>query len=192
MKRVGIIGLSHDHIWDVLPDLAGNEDIELIAAASAQLPLLERINKEYDTANYPDAQEMAASEKLDAVLIYGNNRAGAEEGLKALERGWHVLIEKPMAADLEGANQLLQTSNTTSRRLMINWPIAWWPPLMHAMNLAQSGKIGELWQTRYRAAHQGPKEMGASEYFCDWLYDCLLYTSPSPRDLSTSRMPSSA
>ena len=25
-----------------------------------------------------------------------------------------------------------------------------------------------------------------------WLKDCLLYTSPSPRDLSTSRMPSSA
>jgi len=26
----------------------------------------------------------------------------------------------------------------------------------------------------------------------DWRKDCLLYTSPSPRDLSTSRMPSSA
>ena len=25
-----------------------------------------------------------------------------------------------------------------------------------------------------------------------WFRDCLLYTSPSPRDLSTSRMPSSA
>ena len=25
-----------------------------------------------------------------------------------------------------------------------------------------------------------------------WFYGCLLYTSPSPRDLSTSRMPSSA
>ena len=25
-----------------------------------------------------------------------------------------------------------------------------------------------------------------------WAWDCLLYTSPSPRDLSTSRMPSSA
>ena len=25
-----------------------------------------------------------------------------------------------------------------------------------------------------------------------WIVDCLLYTSPSPRDLSTSRMPSSA
>ena len=37
MTRVGIIGLSHDHIWDVLPDLVVNEDIELVATASAQL-----------------------------------------------------------------------------------------------------------------------------------------------------------
>ena len=28
--------------------------------------------------------------------------------------------------------------------------------------------------------------------FPDWYWNCLLYTSPSPRDLSTSRMPSSA
>ena len=28
--------------------------------------------------------------------------------------------------------------------------------------------------------------------FLDYTYACLLYTSPSPRDLSTSRMPSSA
>ena len=28
--------------------------------------------------------------------------------------------------------------------------------------------------------------------FATWLYRCLLYTSPSPRDRSVSRMPSSA
>ena len=139
MTRVGIIGLSHDHIWDVLPDLAGNEDIELVAAASAQLPLLERIKKEYGAATYPDAQEMAAGEKRDAVLIYGNNRAGAEEGVKALERGWHVLIEKPMAANLAGADELLKTSDASDKRLMVNWPIAWWPQLNHAIAMAQAG-----------------------------------------------------
>ena len=62
MTRVGIIGLSHDHIWDVLPDLAGNEDIELVAAARAQVPLLERIKKDYVAATYPDAQELADGE----------------------------------------------------------------------------------------------------------------------------------
>ena len=34
-------------------------------------------------------------------------------------------------------------------------------------------------QQEYRTLHRG-------------MYTCLLYTSPSPRDLSTSRMPSSA
>ena len=32
----------------------------------------------------------------------------------------------------------------------------------------------------------------AAQLGCDWVGTCLLYTSPSPRDLSTSRMPSSA
>ena len=30
------------------------------------------------------------------------------------------------------------------------------------------------------------------DYWAEWCGPCLLYTSPSPRDLSTSRMPSSA
>jgi len=171
MTRLGIIGLSHDHVWDVLPDAAADERVELVAAASAQLPLLERAKKEFGLATYPDANEMAAGEQLDAVFIYGNNRAGAEEGVKALERGWHVLIEKPLSADLEGARQLLQAADTTGKRLMVNWPIAWWAPLRHALQMAQAGELGELWQVKYRAAHEGPKEMGASEYFCDWLYD---------------------
>ena len=39
----------------------------------------------------------------------------------------------------------------------------------------------------------GPNwEMKDSEDDADFLKACLLYTSPSPRDLSTSRMPSSA
>ena len=33
---------------------------------------------------------------------------------------------------------------------------------------------------------------GLKQYANNKLYSCLLYTSPSPRDLSTSRMPSSA
>ena len=35
-----------------------------------------------------------------------------------------------------------------------------------------------------------PKQAMKSQH--DLYWDCLLYTSPSPRDLSTSRMPSSA
>ena len=40
-----------------------------------------------------------------------------------------------------------------------------------------------------RITFRTKKELKA---YYDWITCCLLYTSPSPRDLSTSRMPSSA
>lgn len=54
---------------------------------------------------------------------------------------------------------------------MVNWPFAWWPQLQHAVTLAQNGELGDVWQVKYRAAHAGPREMGCSSYFCDWLTD---------------------
>ena len=39
---------------------------------------------------------------------------------------------------------------------------------------------------------KGGTRLLTNVYRIDTLYACLLYTSPSPRDLSTSRMPSSA
>ena len=59
--------------------------------------------------------------------------------------------------------------------------------LIHALLKAQTdllwfGGIG----TYVRGANETDREVG------DRANDCLLYTSPSPRDLSTSRMPSSA
>ena len=41
-------------------------------------------------------------------------------------------------------------------------------------------------------AEDGTQVVAAGGFFGSYLDICLLYTSPSPRDLSTSRMPSSA
>ena len=51
---------------------------------------------------------------------------------------------------------------------------------------------------KYADTHEYVKEengclkIGVSEFAIDQLGDCLLYTSPSPRDRYISRMPSSA
>jgi predicted dehydrogenase len=54
---------------------------------------------------------------------------------------------------------------------MVNWPIAWDPPIRHALRLAAEGRIGRVTHVEYRGAHAGPKEYGCSTYFYDWLYD---------------------
>lgn len=169
--RVAALGLIHDHVWDNLPSLRGCERAELVAAWDENAPLLERVQNEYGCQTYSNVDQLFEQENLDAVYVFSSNADGAELAIQAMERGLHVLIEKPMAATLDAAERMLAAGEQQNVRLMINWPFAWWPQLQHALKLAEDGAVGEVWQVRYRAAHQGPEEFGCSEYFCQWLLD---------------------
>lgn len=172
--KIAVLGLVHDHVWDNLPFLAAHKDAALIAAADPNEPLLTRIATEYGCKTYVSADELLATEDLDAVYIFSNNFDGAELAVKAMSRNLHVLIEKPMAANLAQADQMLATAKAKDVKLVINWPFAWWPQLQKAVALAENGQIGKLWAVKYRAAHAGPAELGCSRYFCDWLFNSEL------------------
>ena len=170
--RVGIIGLVHDHAWDNLPTLKSHADTSIVAVADPNAELIERFKTEYDCDQaYDDYEDLLQEENLDAVYIFDSNRSGAEAAQLALSMGIHVMIEKPMASSLEEADDMLAAARATNTRLMINWPLAWWPQIQHAINLIHTGDIGRVWQVKYRAAHAGPKELGCSDFFCGWLFD---------------------
>ncbi|MCA9177801.1 MAG: hypothetical protein KDB14_25215, partial [Planctomycetales bacterium] len=69
------------------------------------------------------------------------------------------------------ADRMLAAAISQRKRLIVNWPFAWWPQLQVALQMAASGALGPIWQVRYRAAHAGPRELGCSAAFCDWLFD---------------------
>jgi predicted dehydrogenase len=82
-----------------------------------------------------------------------------------------VLVEKPMAADLAGAEALLAAARAHRLPLMVNWPTAWRPALRHGLALVRAGAVGEPVQLSHRGGHAGPREFGCSPEFCTWLYD---------------------
>lgn len=169
--RIGILGLSHDHVWDNLPEMRDIPGVELVAAADSDQELLDRVRREYRVETHEDWEDLLNEGAVDAVMVYGNNAESVMMAGEALGLGMHVLLEKPMANRLNGADFLLAQSRTCDARLMVNWPFAWWPQLREALRLAKEGAIGQIWQVRYRAAHAGPREMGCSEAFYSWLYD---------------------
>lgn len=169
--RVGILGMTHDHIWSVAGDLKESELGELVAAADPNAPLVEKARADFGVAAYDSYEEMLESTALDAVYVYSDNAGSVELVEMAADRGLHVLVEKPMAADLVGADAMVAATRRAGVQLMVNWPFAWWAPFQHALNLAQGGRIGRLFGTRYRAAHCGPKELGCTPFFYEWLYD---------------------
>ena len=171
--RIGILGLTHDHIWDHghLEAIQTAEGAELVAAADPHQPLLDQMNARYGPKTYASYEAMLDSEKLDAVYIFADNAAAADLTELAAARGLHVMAEKPMAATLAQAERMIRAAANAGTVLMVHWPFAWSPALLHAIKMAHDGAIGELFQVRYRSAHAGPKEFGCTPYFYNWLYD---------------------
>lgn len=170
--RIGVLGLTHDHIWHHAPDLSANPHIEVVHVADEHEDLVRKFSQAVKVGQtYARAEDLLDHEQLDVVMIYADNRRSAELAIAAMRRGLHVIVEKPMASTLEQADRMLTAAATYGVKLMVNWPIAWNPPVRTALRLAADGRIGRITQVEYRAAHIGPKEYGCSPYFYDWLYD---------------------
>lgn len=168
--RIGVVGLTHDHVWSNLENLAASENGQLVAVADSNQPLVDRVTQEYGCAVYADYREMVDRESLDAVYVFCDNAEGAEVGAWAAEHGLHVMVEKPMAATLEGAERLMAAATVAGERLMINWPVVWRPQVQAALDIATRPGFGPIWQLTHRAGHGGP-EAECSSYFQEWILD---------------------
>lgn len=169
---VAVIGLIHDHVWNVLRWWNEVDAAELVAAADANPPLLERVESEFGvTRLFPAPEPLLKQVRPDVVLVYLDNAGTADVVEQAAAAGAHVMVEKPMAATLEQADRMLAACRRARVELMVNWPTAWNPGIQTADRLIREGAIGRPHKLRYLAAHQGPKEIGCSTYFYEWLYD---------------------
>jgi predicted dehydrogenase len=170
--NVGVLGLSHDHVWGNLAALAAGDLGRLAAVAEPDPRLRERFEGLYGgVALHTDFESLLGRGDLDAVFVFSDNRTSAELGVRALRRRLPVMIEKPMAADLPGAQALLAAARADGVPLMVNWPTAWRPALRHGLALVLDGAVGEPVQVSHRGGHAGPREFGCSPQFSEWLYD---------------------
>ena len=163
---MGVACLSHDHIWGELANWRKLENVELVAGGDDEPHLLEELKqKQGVTRLYASYQEMIDKEDLDIIQAAGGNSEGADIVRAAALKGLHVISEKPMAATLAQAEQMLQTARDAGILLLINWPTAWQAAWQEIERRALSGDIGTLRYTRYRSAHNGPVAIGCAPSF---------------------------
>jgi len=167
--RVAVAGLTHGHVWGLIEVWAQQPGVQLAAVADAT-PLLECARPRFATA-YTSWREMLERESPDVVLATADNRTSAQIAIEAMKCGAHVMVEKPMAADLSDAKAMLETARTTGRLLMVNWPVRWNPAFYALVERARQGEFGQIFHLRFRAGHAGPREIGCDPYFVAWLYD---------------------
>ncbi|RSL32440.1 gfo/Idh/MocA family oxidoreductase [Salibacterium salarium] len=59
---------------------------------------------------YDDLEKMFSDEKLDGVYIASPTRYHAEQAMMAMEKGKHVICEKPLCSNAREAEQLMETA----------------------------------------------------------------------------------
>jgi predicted dehydrogenase len=170
--RLGVAGMVHDHVWSELKRWLETGRVEIVAAADPNKPLQEKIAAEFGvTQHFDDPESMFDNCELDVVQVCTSNADGAKVVEQAAARGISVVIEKPLAATLEQAEQMVTATERAGSMLFVNWPFRWRPATPQVWKLVAEGVVGDVFQARVRMAHKGPREFGCSEYFCDWLYD---------------------
>lgn len=83
-------------------------------------------------------------ENVDAIYIAAPNEFHYEYAKKALEAGKHVLCEKPVALTKEEAQELYDYADSKGLILLEMIKTAYCPGFQQLLNVAQSGKIGEI------------------------------------------------
>ena len=142
--RVAVIGLGmgRHHAKNYL----GHPGAELVALCDANPELLAAQGDELGVARrYTDAAQMLAKEKLDAVSVATPNKCHAPLAIAALERGLHVLCEKPMAMNAAEGAAMVAAAARARRNLMINFSYRFSEMSYALRQQVDAGVLGEVY-----------------------------------------------
>ncbi|HEY4383105.1 MAG TPA: Gfo/Idh/MocA family oxidoreductase, partial [Ktedonobacteraceae bacterium] len=121
--RVGLVGLGEVAQVIHLPILQSYADLfEISALCDISQELLSVLGERYSVpvpCRYLDYQELAGQENLDAVFVLNSDEYHTDAALAAIQKGKHVLIEKPMCLTRQEAEAIIKARDEAGVQVMV-------------------------------------------------------------------------
>lgn len=149
MTRLGLIGLGamgRNHLR-VLADL---DSAELVAVCDANAEAADAAGRKHSVPAYTSWDEMLDRERLDAVVVAVPTGSHLEAGLAALRRGLHVLVEKPIAANLDEGRRLVTEAENAKLVLAVGHVERFNPAVRELQRRMSAGDVGRIFQVQAR------------------------------------------
>lgn len=145
--RLGVIGAGWFASRRHLPDAENDPHLALTALCrrdpNARAKMTERFKIAPEHA-YDDWQQMLDGEELDGVLIATPNALHYEQAKAYLERGLHVLIEKPMSVRAKDARELVALAEARGLQLAVALNPPYWAHCHRIRKALRSEAMGAL------------------------------------------------
>ena len=149
--RYGVVGVGHIAQAAVLPAFRhARKTSQLAALFSTDSTKLAKLGRKYEVEHRFDYADGDAFERglreaeLDAVYIALPNHLHREYTERAAAAGVHVLCEKPMAVTSDDCRAMIEACDAAGVKLMIAYRLHFDEGNLRAVDIAQSGKLGDL------------------------------------------------
>ena len=176
--RIGIDGLTHDHINGLLNNFNKRSDIKIVGIVEKNKELVKRLANRFGfdmSIVYDDLATMIEETRPQGVVAFNSIYEHLHTVEVCAPRGVHVMVEKPLAVNSKHAEKMAQLARKHSIHLLTNYETTWYPTHYRAYEMAVAKpEIGEINKVVIRDGHKGPKEIGCSKEFLAWLTDPLL------------------
>ena len=107
---------------------------------------------------YTDYEHVLNDPNVDAVELLTPNYLHAEQVIAALEAGKHVSCQKPMCVSVAEADEIIAAVNRAKTWYRVTENFIYYPPIVKAKELLDSGAIGEPSLVRFHTVRPGALE----------------------------------
>jgi len=127
-----------------LQAIANNSSCRLLAVADVNEAAALSVAADHGCQAFSHYRDLAGNVDLDAVVICSPPSTHAEIALFFLEKGVHVLCEKPLAIRSDHAAMMVKRAEANNRLLMMASKFRYVDDVIEAKAMLESGALGEI------------------------------------------------
>ena len=147
LLKVAVIGTGMGRYH--MKEFVESPNVKLVAVCDLNREEAAHFAREYGAERVlTDVQALWEVPNLDAISIAVPNYLHAPIAIEALRRGLHVLCEKPMAATLAEAKEMVTTAEEQNKRLMIGMSQRFKPESLALRGMVERGELGAIYYAR--------------------------------------------
>lgn len=175
--HLAVVGLSHDHAFGFLPRLEGRQDVVLVGIVETNSDLIQRYSQRFHLDRalfYPSIKDLLAKTNVQSAAAFGDVFAHRQVVEECAPHHIDVMMEKPLAVNMSHARDIAAAAKKYGIQIIVNYETTWYPGNTAAYDIVHSHTIGDVRKIVVHDGHPGPKEIGCSTNFLNWLTDPVL------------------
>jgi UDP-N-acetylglucosamine 3-dehydrogenase len=163
--RVGVVGAGFIGAIH-LGAYANMPEVEVVGVADAR-PETAAVGAAIVGARaYPSYEDLFAAEEVDVVDVCLPTAYHRDLALQAARAGKHLILEKPIARNLEDAEAIIEAFDGNAQRLFVGHVVRFFPEYVRIKQMVEAGELGTVGVAR--TSRRSPFLTGWNDWYADW------------------------